>query len=64
MKSLFVIIGFIDHIVLSFIAIDLIGSFMIDSISVLKTILYGLLMFLIIISIIFHISIIIYKNKS
>jgi hypothetical protein len=66
MKQLFATIAFIDHLFISFILIDLIGSFMVDSVSVLKTMWYGLLIFGIIISIVFHIkyifSVFIYKK--
>ena len=62
MKTLFCIIGFIDHIFLSFIAIDLIGSFMMDSVNVSSTMWYAFLIFAIIVSIVYHIKYII-KNK-
>jgi hypothetical protein len=62
MKKFFVIVGFINHIALSFIAVDIVGSFLLDSVSVLSTMWCGFLIFGIIITIIYHIKYIM-KNK-
>jgi hypothetical protein len=54
MKLLFTIIGFIVHISLSAIAIDLIGSFMSENNNILIILGDGLLIFIILATIVYH----------